>query len=72
MSPRVSQPDFGFFYKEYKQESKQIEDSDPEGAIIINQSLEGAISSIVVIKWSDTIKGTRVEVDGPICGGLYK
>ena len=26
----------------------------------------------MVIKWSDAIKGTRVKVDGPLCGGLYK
>ena len=27
---------------------------------------------MVVIKWSDAIKGPRVKVDGPECGGLYK
>ena len=27
---------------------------------------------MVVIKWSDVIKGPRVKVDGPLCGGLYK
>ena len=27
---------------------------------------------MVVIKRSDTIKGPRVKVDGPLCGGLYK
>ena len=27
---------------------------------------------MVVIKWSDTINGPRVKVDGPLCGGLYK
>ena len=27
---------------------------------------------MVVIKWLDTIKGQRVKVDGPQCGGLYK
>ena len=27
---------------------------------------------MVVIKWSDAIKGPRVKVDGPLCGGLYK
>ena len=27
---------------------------------------------MVVIKWSDAIKGPRVEVYGPLCGGLYK
>ena len=27
---------------------------------------------MVVIKWSDEIKGQRVRVDDPQCGGLYK
>ena len=27
---------------------------------------------MVVIKWPDTIKGPRVKVYGPQCGGLYK
>ena len=27
---------------------------------------------MVVIKWSDAIRGPRVKVDGPKCGGLYK
>ena len=27
---------------------------------------------MVVINWSDAIKGPRVKVDGPLCGGLYK
>ena len=44
----------------------------PEGARIINQAPEGAISTMVVIKWPDVIKGSRVEVDGPLCGVLYK
>ena len=26
----------------------------------------------MVIKCSDAIKGPRVKVDGPLCGGLYK
>ena len=25
-----------------------------------------------VIKWSDAIKGPRVQLDDPLCGGLYK
>ena len=37
-----------------------------------NQASEGAISTMVVIKWSDTIKGPRVKLDGPLCGGLYR
>ena len=27
---------------------------------------------MVVIKWSDAIKGPRVKLYGPLCGGLYK
>ena len=27
---------------------------------------------MVVIKWSVAIKESRVKVDGPQCGGLYK
>ena len=27
---------------------------------------------MVVIKWSDAIKGPRVKVDGPLYGVLYK
>ena len=27
---------------------------------------------MVVIKWSDAIKGQRVKVDGPKCGGLCR
>ena len=72
MSPIGIQSFHGFFYEEEKQEFIQIEDSDPEGAIISNQASEGAISIVVVIKWSDAIKGPRVKVDGPLCGGLYK
>ena len=37
-----------------------------------NQAPEVEISTMVVIKWSDTIKGPRVKVDGPLCGELYK
>ena len=72
MSPRGIQPDCGFFSDDEKQESKQIEDLSPDGAIISNQAPEGEISTIVVIKFSDEIKWTRVKVDGPLCGGLYK
>ena len=77
LSPRGSQSVHGFsvhgfFSEEEKQESIQTEDSAPEGAIISNQALEGAIFTMVVIKWSDAIKGPRVKVDGSQCGGLYK
>ena len=27
---------------------------------------------MVVIKWSNAIKGPRDKVDGPLCDGLYK
>ena len=40
--------------------------------MISNQSSEGEISTTVVIKGSYAIKETRVKVDGPLCGGLYK
>ena len=67
-----SQPDRGLFSEEENQESTGIEYSAPEGATISNQSPEGAIYTMVVIKWSYAIKGPRVKVDGPLCGGLYK
>ena len=44
----------------------------PEGAIISDQSPEGEIYTMVVVKYSYAIKGPRVKVDGPLCGGLYK
>ena len=72
LSPRGSQSVHGFFSEQEKQQSIQTEDSAPEGAIIINQAPEGETSTMVVIKWSDTIQGRRVKVDGPQCGGLYK
>ena len=70
--PRGSQYVHGFFSEEDKQESIRTEDSAPEGARISNQASEGEISIMVVIKWSYKIKGPRVKVDGPLCGGLYK
>ena len=72
LSPRGSQTDCGFLSKEDTKYYKQIEDSAPKGAIISKQDSEGEISTMVVIKWSDTIKGPRVKVYGPLCGGLYK
>ena len=62
LSPIGSQSVHGFFSEEEKQESTRIEDSSPEGEIYL----------MVVIKWSDSIKGPRVKVYGPQCGGLYK
>ena len=61
-----------FFSEEEKQESIQLEDSDPEVARISNQAPEEVTSIMVFIKWSDAIKGPRIKVDGPICGVLYK
>ena len=72
MSPRGSQSVHCFFSEEEKQESIQTEDSALEGARISNQYPEEETSTMVVVKWSDAIKGQRVKVDGPQCGGLYK
>ena len=58
--------------QEEKQESIQIEDSAPEGARISNQAPEGENFTMVVIKLSNAIKGSRFKVDGPLCCGLYK
>ena len=49
-----------------------MEDSAPEGAIIINQSPEGETSNMVVIKLSEKVEGSRENIDSPMCGGLYK
>ena len=72
LSPKGSQSVHGFFSEEENQESIQIEDLSPEGGIISNQSPQGAISNMVVIKLLDAIKGPIVKVDGPLCGGLYQ
>ena len=72
LSPRGIQSVHSSFSEENKQESIRIEDSAPEEAIISNQAPEGEISTMMVIKWSDAIKGPRVQVDGPLCGGIYK
>ena len=50
LSPKGSELDRGFFSEEDKQESIEIENSAPEGAIIINQDPEGEISTMIVIK----------------------
>ena len=70
--PRGIKPDRGFFSEEEKQEYIHIEGSALEIAIIINQTLEGEISTMVVVKWLDAIKGQIVKVDSLLCGGLYK
>ena len=67
MSPRGSQSVHGFFFEEDKQESIRIEDTATKGARIINQAPEGEIYTMVVIKWSDAIKGPIVKVVGPLC-----
>ena len=72
MSPTGSQTNRCFFYEEEKQDSIQKQVSDPEGALIINQDPEGEISTMVVVKWSDKLRGPIVKVDGPLCGGIYK
>ena len=71
-SPRGNKPDRGFFYEQDKQESMRIEYLSPEGSIISNQDPEGGTYNMVVVKQTDAIKGPRVKVDGPLCGGLYK
>ena len=70
--PRESQTDHGFFSEEEKQESIQIEGSAPEGAIISNQTPEGKISTMVVVKWSDSVEGLGDNIDNHLCGRLYK
>ena len=54
-----SQPNHGLLYEEDKQESTQIEGLSPYVATKINQSPEGAISTMVVVKWSDSAKGPK-------------
>ena len=71
-SPIGSQPDCSLLSEEEEIESTQIEYSAPEGAILINQDPEGEISTMPVMKWSYTIKGPKIKVDGPLCGVLYK
>ena len=70
MSPRGSQSVHSFLYEEEKQDSIQIEDSAPEGAIISNISLEGETSTMVVIKWPEKMEGSVYNIDSPLCGGL--
>ena len=51
LSPIGGRSVHGFFYEEEKEESIRIKDLAPEGARISNQSPEGAIFTMVVIKW---------------------
>ena len=49
-----------------------MEYSDPEGAIITNQYLEGGSSTMVIIKWSEKLEGSGDNIDSPLRGGLYQ
>ena len=72
LSPIGIQPECGLFSEKQTQQSTQIEGASQEGAKISNQDPEGAMSTMVVLKCSDAIKVTRVKVDGPLGGVLYK
>ena len=48
--PRGSRSVHGFFSEEERQDSTQMEDLAPEGAIISNQAPEGETSTMVVVK----------------------
>ena len=61
-----------FFSREENQDSIWIEDSAPEGAIIINQAPMGGTSTMLVVKWSEKVERYRDNIDAPLCGGLYK
>ena len=63
LSPRGSQSVHGLFSEEEKQESIQIEDYSPEGARTSNQALDGEISTMVVVKWSDKVEGSGDDID---------
>ena len=72
LSPIGIQAECGLFSEKQKQESTHIEGASQEGAKISNQDPEGAMSTMVVLKCSNAIKVTRVKVDGPLGGVLYK
>ena len=72
MYPRGSKPGLGLFSEEEKQESIQIEYSDPEGAIIRNQAPEVGTSTMVFVKWSDKVEGYGHNIYAPLYGGIYK
>ena len=72
LSPRGIQPDRILFSEEEKQESKQIEDLDPEVTITSNQAPEGGTSTMVVVKWSDKVEESGDNIYAPLCGRLYK
>ena len=70
--PRGSKYVHSFFSEEEKQESIRIEDSDLEGARIINQAPKGETYTMVVVKWSDKVEGSGDNIDSPLCCGLYE
>ena len=72
LSPIGSNYVHGFFSEEENKESIRIEDSDTDGEIITNQAPEGVTSNMVIIKWSEKVEVSRVNIYSPLCGGLYK
>ena len=50
----------------------QIEGLAKKGDTIRKKVPEGAISTMLVLKWSYLIEGPRSKVYGPMRGGLYK
>ena len=64
--PIGSQPNCDFFSEKDKQESTRIEGLDSEGATISKQDPEGAISTTVVVKWSEKVEGTREKIYYPL------
>ena len=72
LSPRGSESVHSLFSEEENQESIHIEDAAPEGAIISNQALEVETSTMIVIKCSEKLEGSRDNIESPLCGGLYK
>ena len=71
LSPRGIQSVHGFFSEEDKQESIRMEDLAPEGARMSNHAPEGETSTMLVVKWSDKVEGSRDNIDSPLCSGLY-
>ena len=49
-----------------------MEDSDPEGAVIINQAPDGETSTMEVLKWSDKVEGSWDNIYSPLCVWLCK
>ena len=72
MSPRGGKPYCGFFSKEGKPQSIQIEGLAPEGEIINNQTQEEEISTIAEVQWLYEVEVLVDNIDNPLFGGLYK